>query len=285
MAEPAASLRERCLQILERGDLDAKLAPPCDAAGELLPDRDPGLPRLVLRPARDPSLAMRPGTERLPRPGELGDAPARAACLRRFAHHELMAVELFAFALLLWPDAPAELRRGFARALADEQRHCRMYLARLAAHGGALADEPLSDYFWKHAGAIAAHPRGVAAFLAALGLTLEQANLDFTLLYAEGFRRGGDEASARVAEEVHADEQRHVRLAAEWLAQLAPDGEDTIAAYAASVPFPLEAARAKGRRFDGAARRAAGLSEAFIEHVRAARATQEHRPRRAGGRA
>lgn len=283
MSEPAATLRERCLRILERGDLQSKLAAPCDAAGELLPDLSPGPALLVTRPARAPGLAMRPGAERLPRPGELGDARARAACLRRFAHHELMAVELFAFALLLWPDAPGELRRGFARALADEQRHCRMYLERLAAHGGELSDEPLSDYFWKHAGAIAAHPRGPAAFLAALGLTLEQANLDFTLLYAEGFRRAGDLESARVAEAVHADEQRHVRLAAEWLARLAPAGEDEVRAYSASVPFPLEAARAKGRRFDVAARRAAGLSDAFIEHVRGARATQEHRPRRASG--
>jgi uncharacterized ferritin-like protein (DUF455 family) len=279
MSDPAASLRDRALRILERGDLESKLAVPFDPAGELLPDLAPGPARFVARPARDPGLAMRPGAERLPRPGELHDPRARAACLRRFAHHELMAVELFAFALLLWPDAPAELRRGFARALADEQRHCRMYLERLAAHGGALGDEPLSDYFWKHAAAIAAHPRGLAAFLAALGLTLEQANLDFTLLYAEGFRRAGDLESARVAELVHADEQRHVRLAAEWLARLAPPGEDEVSAYTASVPFPLEAARAKGRRFDAAARRAAGLSEAFIEHVRDARATQEQRPR------
>ena len=279
MSDPVASLREHALRILERGDLESKLAAPFDPAGELLPDLAPGPARFVARPARDPELAMRPGAERLPRPGELHAARARAACLRRFAHHELMAVELFAFALLLWPDGPAELRRGFARALADEQRHCRMYLERLAAHGGALADEPLSDYFWKHAAAIAAHPRGLAAFLAALGLTLEQANLDFTLLYAEGFRRAGDLESARVAELVHADEQRHVRLAAEWLARLAPPGEDEVRAYTASVPFPLEAARAKGRRFDAAARRAAGLSEAFIEHVRDARATQEQRPR------
>ena len=217
MSQPAATLREFALRVLEQGDLEAKLAGPFDGAGELLPDLAPGPARVFTRPAR---------------------------------------------------------------ALADEQRHCRMYLERLAAHGGRLGDEPLSDYFWKHAAAIAAHPRGPAAFLAALGLTLEQANLDFTLLYAEGFRRAGDQESARVAEVVHADEQQHVRLAAEWLPRLVPAGEDEIGAYTASVPFPLEAARAKGRRFDAAARRAAGLSEAFIEHVRQARATQEHRPRR-----
>jgi len=280
MIESPASVRELCVQILSRGELEAKLVSPFDANGRLLPDRAPGPPLCFDRPARAPGIAMRAGVERLPRPAELADLRARMACLRRFAHHELMAVELFAWALLLWPDASPELRRGWCLALADEQRHCRMYLERLRAHGGELGDEPLSDYFWKHAAAIRAHARGPAAFLAAIGLTLEQANLDFTLLYAEGFRRGGDEASARVAEIVHADEQRHVRLAAEWLARLSPAGEDEVTAYRASVPFPLEAARAKGRRFSAEARRASGLSEALIEHVRSARPAQTTGPRK-----
>ena len=278
-----ASLRARCLEILESGELEAKLAPPFGADGALLRDEPRGEALAIESPARASGLAMRSGAARLPRPAELGDPRARAACLRRFAHHELMAVELFAWALLRWPELPAELRRGLAQALADEQRHCRMYLERLAAHGEALGDAPLSDYFWKHTPAIAAHPRGPLAFLAAMGLTLEQANLDFTLLYAEGFRRGDDEASARVAERVHADELRHVALAAEWLVRLAPASESELEAYTASVPFPLEASRAKGKSFRADARRAAGLSEELIEHVRGARATQESRPRRRVG--
>ena len=280
MPEPPASLRELCVQILACGELEAKLASPFGADGQLLPDDTPGPALAFERPARAPGLLMRAGVERLPRPTELGEPRARMACLRRFAHHELMAVELFAWALLLWPDTPAELRRGWCLAMADEQRHCRMYLERLRAHGAGLGDEPLSDYFWKHAPAIHSHPRGPLAFLAAMGLTLEQANLDFTALYADGFRRAGDEASARVAEAVHADEQRHVRLAAEWLARLAPEGEDPVESYREAVPFPLEAARAKGRRFSAEARRAAGLSEALIEHVRNARPGEGHARRR-----
>ena len=270
-----ASVRELCIQILSEGDLEPKLASPLG-----LPDRDPGPERIFERPARGAGLEMRGGVERLPRPGALGDARARATCLRRFAHHELMAVELFAWALLAWPEVAPALRRGWCQAMADEQRHCRMYLARLAAHGEALRDEPLSGYFWKHVAGIHAHPRGPAAFLAAIGLTLEQANLDFTLVYAEAFRRAGDEASARVSEAVHADEQRHVRLAAEWLARLSPRGESELDAYRAAVPFPFEAARAKGRRFDADARRAAGLSDALIEHVRSSRPAQLERRRR-----
>jgi uncharacterized ferritin-like protein (DUF455 family) len=279
MDPSATSLRERCLEILGSEDLGAKLAAPFARDGSLLPDTDPGQSLYVARPARSAELAMRGGAARLPRPGELASPRARATCLRRFAHHELMAVELFAWALLLWPEAPAELRRGWCLALADEQRHCRMYLERLRAHGEDLGEEPLSDYFWKHAPAIHSHPRGPLAFLAAMGLTLEQANLDFTALYADGFRRAGDEASALVSERVHRDEQRHVALAAKWLVRLAPPGESDVETYTASVPFPLEASRAKGRSFDAEARRGAGLSDALIEHVRGARATQESRPR------
>jgi hypothetical protein len=52
-------------------------------------------------------------------------------------------------------------------------------------------------------------------------------------------------------------------------------GCDDVEAYTEAVPFPLSAARAKGKRFDVPARRRAGLSPDFIDHVRRARSTQE----------
>jgi uncharacterized ferritin-like protein (DUF455 family) len=263
-----ADLVAFCRQILERGDLAAKLEPPPADGLAASPAPPTGVP---VRPVRDPELALSSGAARLPRARALGDPRARAVCLARFAHHELMAVELFAWALLQWPALSAGLREGWLRVLADEQRHCRLYLARLAAHGGTLADHPRSDYFWRHVGAIAESPHGPAAFLAVMGLTLEQANLDFAGLYAEGFRAGGDPESAAVCELVHADEVRHVRLAAVWLRRLAPAAPDDLNAYLTAVPFPFGPHRAKGRRFDADARRRAGLSESFIEVVRAAR--------------
>jgi uncharacterized ferritin-like protein (DUF455 family) len=191
-----------------------------------------------------------------------------------------MAAELFAWALLRWPSLPPELRRGWVGALADEQRHCRLYLDRLEAHGHELRDFPRSDYFWKHAPAIALSPHGPRAFLCAMGLTLEQANLDFSLVYRDGFRAAGDEASARVCQRVHEDEVGHVRLAATWLARLGDPAASEVERYSEAVPFPLSAARAKGRRFDAEARRRAGLGEEFIAHVKRARSSQQARPRR-----
>jgi uncharacterized ferritin-like protein (DUF455 family) len=182
-----------------------------------------------------------------------------------------MAVELFAWALLRWPTLPLAMTRDLLHALADEQQHCRLYLGRLAAHGATLSEFPSSDYIWRHGSSV----RDARGFLCAMGLTLEQANLDSTLRFAELFRAVGDPISAAVLERVHNDEVRHVAVAAHWLRELDPDTPSEVARYEAAVPFPLSAARAKGRPFHAEARRRAGLSEAFIEHVRHARSAQE----------
>jgi len=279
MIEPVTDVRSFCLRLLECGDLETKLARPRDENGDPLPDADPGPPVHLDRPSRDVGLRMAGGAERLPKPGQLVEPEARATCLARFAHHELMAAELFAWALLRWPELPAELRRGWLRVLEEEQLHCRLYLGRLEAMGHSLTAYEHSDYFWRHAPAIAASPHGPRAFLAAMGLTLEQANLDFALLYRDAFREAGDEASARVCERVHEDEIGHVRLASRWLLTLDDaEPDDEIGAYERAVPFPLAASRAKGRRFDVESRRRAGLGDDFIEHVRRARSSQQTSP-------
>jgi uncharacterized ferritin-like protein (DUF455 family) len=262
---------EFCESILSQGELPAKLVAPEAHLEDCIERPVSGW----LTPTRTPELAPQSGGERLPRPGLLRSAAARAECLARFAHHELAAVELFAWAIMRWPELPAELRQGWLATLAEEQIHCSLYLDRLTAHGASLADFQLSDYFWKLGPAIDAAEDGPKAFLAAMGLTLEQANLDFTLTYRDAFREAGDEASARVCERVHEDEVRHVSLASHWLQELSPPGTTDLDAYQAHVPFPLGPARAKGRRCDRAARRAAGLSDALIERVRGARSNQE----------
>jgi uncharacterized ferritin-like protein (DUF455 family) len=278
--EAPATVREFCLRVLERGDLESKLAAPVGPEGRGLPDPDEGPAILLERPVRDPGLRMRGGSDRLPRPGQLREPAHRILCLSRFAHHELMAVEYFAWALLRWPTVPQGLRRGWLGALIDEQRHCRLYLDRLAAHDGRFETDDHSDYFWLHAPAIAASPAGPHAFLSAMGLTLEQANLDFTLIYRDGFADAGDHESAAVCQLVHDEEIAHVALAAHWMSRLDADEpgaqeRSDLERYLDAVPFPLGPSRAKGRRFDDKARRRAGLSDALIEHVRHARSTQE----------
>ncbi|MGE4609631.1 MAG: DUF455 family protein [Myxococcota bacterium] len=275
MTDYQNSVHAFCLRILESGDLSVKLEAPNASVRGALEDAGTVSAIAIDRPARSEGLELASGSKPLPRPGSLSAPLARAECLARFAHHELMAVELFAWALLRWPQMPAAMRAGLVGVLAQEQVHCALYVERLAEHGYALSDFALSDYFWKHTPVIVASPHGPSAFLCAMGLTLEQANLDFTLVYRDGFREAGDESSAEVCQLIHDEEIEHVRLAAHWLRELQPDAPSDIERYRRAVPFPLSAARAKGRRFDRAGRRKAGLSDDFIEYVRTARSSQE----------
>ena len=71
---PAArDLQEFCVRILAYGDLDTKLTPPSDASGRPLTDA-PAEPIEIDQPRRDAGLQMSGGAERLPKPGELGEA-------------------------------------------------------------------------------------------------------------------------------------------------------------------------------------------------------------------
>ena len=275
------TLRQFCSGILGSGDLESKLSPPHQQDGSPLDDSNRGQPLYIEHPVRDPEIAMAAGQPNLPRLGALKDPQARITCLARFAHHELMAVELFAWALLRWPDAPSGLRKEFVRILADEQRHCQMYIDRVESLGGSFFNPPYSNYFWKHVPAMSASPHGPAAFLASMGLTLEQANLDFTTMYREAFAAAGDSESAEIMQQVHDDEIGHVAAAARWIKTLGPPGSDIIDAYSEAVPFPLSASRAKAKRFDVVSRRRAGLGEAFIEYIRSARSPQNRSMKRA----
>lgn len=270
---PPTTAEEFCYQLLTCGELAAKLTPPRRPDGRLLPLAVDAAPQRLSEPARTAELRMRPGAEPLPGLGRLRDPEARALCLERFAHHELQAIELFAWMLLAFPGPPLTpgLRRALLLTLEEEQAHLRLYLDRLQDHGWWLGRSQLSDYLWQHHEGVLRAAEPALAFLCAMGLTFEQANLDFTLLYRDGFRAAGDEPSARVLQRVHDEEIRHVRVAMHWLRRLKAPERSEVDTYRAAVPFPLSAARAKGRRFDIAARHRAGLSDAFIAYVRAAR--------------
>jgi uncharacterized ferritin-like protein (DUF455 family) len=264
-----STLTEFAHTVLEHGDLASKLAAPRGLDGRWLPDEQRGPATFIDRPARDDTLIMQRKAGRLPSLHALHERSARTLCFERFAHHELMAIELFAWALLAFPDAPDALRRGLAQALEEEQQHLQLYLDRLADEGGRLGEHPLSDYFWQVL-PTRADDASLLGFLAGQGLTLEQANLDFTIHYQQGFAAVGDTKTAAVLQRVHEDEIGHVSLAWRWFVRLT-EGRDPAAAYDEEVPFPLQASRAKGRRFARDARERAGLSPAFIDHIEHAR--------------
>jgi uncharacterized ferritin-like protein (DUF455 family) len=199
----------------------------------------------------------------MPRATQLADPAKRAVCLHRFANHEFQAVEIMAWALLAYPDAPPAFRRGVLATLAEEQAHLRLYLERLAAQGVRFGDQPVNDYFWDKVPAL----ETPLHYVAAMGLTFEAGNLDHPLDYREAFARAGDAASASVLGRVHEDEIGHVRFALAWLRKLKqPDASDW-EAWVSHLRFPLGPHRAKGARLHREPRAAAGLPAEWIDAV------------------
>ena len=259
-----------------RGDtLADKLVPPPDERdegdeGDEGDERDKGAADSVVgvriaAPGRPASLAISRGRDvRVPPIAGFRDPTQRARILHALANHELQAIELFAWAVLAWPDAPGAFRRGLVAIATDEQRHLELYRARLAALGVAFGDHPVTGHFWNKLD----HFATPLAFVCAMGLTFENANLDFAGDYAAAARACGDIATAVALEQVHADEIRHVHFAYVWLRRLAPDRAPWDS-YVANVRAPLGPARARGASFDRSSRERAGLDARFLDALAA----------------
>jgi uncharacterized ferritin-like protein (DUF455 family) len=255
--------------LLRAETLETKLLPP---PSDLL---DGGVgPVEIPEFRRPPGLEVRTGgVVRVPRPMAWQDPRQRVRILHALANHELQAAELFAWALLAFPDAPSVLRRGWLRILGDEQRHCGLYLERLAAHGARFGDFGVSGHFWSHVDEMTTPLR----FVCAMGMTFENANLDFTDDYITAARAADDEESAQVLAIVHSDEVRHVQFAWEWLVQLKPAGMSAWDAYVENVSVTHGPPRARGARFDRESRLRAGFDAEFIARLEASQ------PERPGG--
>ena len=265
-ASPATSssfvnARDYARSIVTSLTLEAKLEPPPD--GLVL--EDAGLPLVLAAPGRPPGLVIVPSRQAKVPPIEgMRDPSQRARILHALANHELQAIELFAWALLAFPDAPTAFRRGLVAILADEQRHLELYRARLAAHRVAFGDFPVTGHFWNKLD----HLTGPLEFVCAMSLTFENANLDFAGDYAAAARAAGDDATAAALERVHADEIGHVHFGWVWMQKLAGD-RDPWLTYTAHLHPPLGPHRARGARFDREARQRAGLDERFIDALEA----------------
>lgn len=229
---------------------------------------------LPTAPGRPDALRIQPGRAgRVPPLRGMRDPHQRVRILHALANHELQAAELFAWALLAFPDAPVSFRAGLVAIMADEQRHMQMYIDRLRAHGRDFGDFPVTGHFWNKLEEMSSP----IEFACVMGLTFENANLDFAQEYAATARAVGDDATADVLMQVHADEVRHVRFAYTQLSRLVRDGQagrSPWQAYLDTVRFPLGPARARGATFDEEARRKAGLDDEFINGLIRAVPTQ-----------
>jgi uncharacterized ferritin-like protein (DUF455 family) len=258
-------------QVLFATSLDEKLWSPSSFGDE---SPGPGLAVAPIGPGRPvhlPLEARRP-IPAAPTPAQLQHESVRGQALHTFAHHELQALELMALALLRFPGAPPGFRLGLAHIIRDEQKHFRLYQARAQHWGVGIGDVGTGRFFWDTVAPIEDLP----AFVAALSLTYEQANLDFALYWKSAFGAIDDAATVTVLQTVYEDEVRHVRHGLEWFRHLT--GDSSFESYRKHLVFPLSTGRAKGPIFDRAGREKVGFETAFIDEVEIANISRGRPP-------
>lgn len=263
-------LREFAERILRTELLTEKLRP----IEEPVTDSSPGTPWRPLLPVRPARLQFcgRKQTPAMPHPDTFIEPARRAVAHHIMANHELQALEVMAFVLCAFPEAPPEFRRGLVRIMADEQRHTRLHLNRLDDLGFAFGDLPVNGYFWKKSQEFEC----LLDYLAGLPLTFEGRNLDHTLEFEALFERAGDLKSAAVMGAIHRDEIQHVSFGLFWLRALKSPDQSDWEAYESHLKWPLRPEKSRGRLLHREPRRAAGMSDDFIRQLEAFDHSPEH---------
>ncbi len=254
-------IRNWCIQILGGTTLEDKLLDP-----PLLTDLTPGPPILWDTPSRPLNMGfkMHSRKEKLPPFHEHNTQDKRAICLHRFAGHELLAVEIMAYTLLAFPEAPKHFRKGLANTLKEEQGHVKLYMDRLAQFGVTFGDMPLYRHFWAHTPFITSPLQ----YVSMMSLTFEMANLDFAPIYGKSFARHGDELSAQLMQQILEDEVKHVSFGMQWLKKMKDPQESEWDCFQKNSPQPFTLKRSRGFNLFEEHRRKAGIPEDWIEAMK-----------------
>lgn len=257
-------LREWTYSILSADTLEGKLSCP-----DSLTDDKPGPAIIWEEPVRPPGMALkrRSKEEKLPSFQEHREAEKRAICLHRFAGHELLAVEIMAYTLLAFPDAPKNFRKGLANTLSEEQGHVRLYMNRLKTLGLKFGDLPLYRHFWMHTPYI----HSPLHYVSMMSLTFEMANLDFAPMYGKSFLHHGDNDSAQLMATILKDEISHVRFGWQWFKNLKQDGTNEWLIWENVLKTTLlSPKRAKGFLIHEHPRQQAGIPAEWISNLKTA---------------
>jgi uncharacterized ferritin-like protein (DUF455 family) len=254
---PSGTIERWCFDFVASDDLAHKLAPP--PFGDVW-EESPA-PRRLTHPGRPASLVRAAHGSKSPGPEALRNPAKRAQIFHTFFHHELQAAELMAWAVLAFPDTPRAFRRGLIGVALDEIRHMHLYRDHLAELGFAIGAFPVRDWFWERVPA-ATTP---AHFVAVMGIGFEGGNLDHTLRFAERLRAVGDEAGARIEEQVAEEEIPHVRFAIHWFERFV--GRVDFDTWMQHLPPPLSPIVMRGKRVNRAARARSGLPDLFLDDL------------------
>lgn len=244
--------------ILLGDDLDSKLFYP-----EIIEFDDFQEQRIDI-PKRSGKIEFSAKQARFPK-GNFHEKKRTAMALNAFANHELLAVEIMAYALSIFPHNTQELvrfKKGILSALKDEQKHFRLYANRMKDLGYEFGDFPLNDFFWKHMKDM----KTPQEYLSMMAMTFEAANLDFSFQYEKIFRDLGDSKTADVLKIVYEDEISHVGFGVNYLNKWKED-KSLWEYYRFCLPFPLTPARARGKSFDENSRIRAKMDNDFITNL------------------
>ncbi len=253
------TINDFCKHILFSGEIEDKLISPPDG---LLDEIESSI-ELPEKPVRARRISFSEEKTKIPRLEHLNMAENRAISFHHFANHELLAIELFALAILKFQNAPKKIRKSLFNTLLDEQKHFSLYLKRIREFGMDFGERPLNYVFWKQAPKIDSLER----FAAIVAITFEGANLDFAILYKNIFLHFDDKKCADVMDTIYKDEIRHVKRGLYILRNSEKFLGNDWDTYTNLLDEKFTPRRAKGYYYFPDSRKRAGLDENFITEL------------------
>lgn len=252
------TINEYCFYILTSPKLEDKLTPPPETLVDLPHSFE--IPEL---PARETKIQLTNEKTKIPRLEHLNQTINRAISLHHFANHELMAIEIFARALLKFQNIDSEHRQDMFRTLKEEQKHLRMYIQRMQELGLDFGERKLNSIFWKFVPKMNTFEK----FSAVMSISFEGANLDYALVYKNTFLKFGDEKTANIMNTIYHDERKHVRRGVKVLEKRPNKEISDWEYYRSLLEYPMTPRRAKGYFYIPRTRKRLGLSETFIQKL------------------
>lgn len=188
-----------------------------------------------------------------------------AIALHSFANHELLAMELFAWAILTFHDYPF-LHGIWYQTLLEEQSHFNLYIDRIEQLGFSFGDFPLNSFFFR----TVTKSNSPQEFISLMNLSFEQANLDHALYYRDIFAKFGDNESAQIMQTILEDEILHIKRSIPFMQKKSSEEHQDFWAYYLNnlKKTNITPARAKGIHFNYSARVDANLPSDFIQNVK-----------------
>ncbi|MCB1178648.1 MAG: DUF455 family protein [Leptospiraceae bacterium] len=252
------TINEYCLHILKSDKLSEKiLQPPLelkDISKEFV---------IPEKPAREDKIRFSEKKSKIPRLEHLNQKLNRGVAIHHFANHELLAIELFAYALLKFQDIDESYRRDLFASLQEEQKHLKLYLNRMNELGIEFGEKPLNYIFWKYLPLMQTFEK----FSAIMSLSFEGANLDYAVIYKKTFERYDDKTSADIMEIVYRDELKHVKRGMKILKNRDDKSISEWEYYNSLLTHPFTPRRAKGYFYLPYTRKKVGFSDEFIQKL------------------